>query len=415
MIKIPVINLRDFDYPLPPERIAQFPLVNRDASKLLICTDKTITEDIFSNIEHYIPPQSLLVFNDTKVFRARLIFSKETGATIEIFCLEPYFPTSEITTAFAQTTNCTWKCLVGNVKRWKGELLKKEFIHMGKSYVLFALNKENLGDGCFAVEFHWEPANISFLELLQLTGFVPLPPYITRAAGDLDALRYQTIYAQNEGSVAAPTAGFHFTNHILNKLKQKGCHFENITLHIGVGTFRPVSAQDISGHIMHSERIYVQKSTINSFMEQVGKTMIAVGTTSVRTLESLYWSGVRLLIDGVDHHPQVQQWDPYQKRYDQGIPVQKALTALVEYLDSKNLAAYSGTTQLMILPGYKFRFTDGIITNFHLPQSTLLMLVSAFIGEKWRVAYEFAYQHDFRFLSYGDACLFFTSGKKITE
>jgi len=407
MVKIPKINPRDFDYHLPPERIAQFPLENRDASKLLICSDQVVTEDIFSNIGDYIPSESLLVFNDTKVIHARLIFSKTTGATIEIFCLSPLSPAQELHDAFKQTGGCIWKCLVGNVKRWKGELLKKEFIHLGEKYVLFAHRKENLGDGCFAVEFHWEPENRSFLDIIEFAGLVPLPPYITRAAADLDAIRYQTIYAQNEGSVAAPTAGLHFTKSVLQSLRQKKCLFENITLHVGIGTFRPVSSPDISAHIMHNEQISVMKNTIITVLENLGKPLIAVGTTSVRTLESLYWSGVRLLIDGNDIHPEVQQWDPYQERYEQDISVEKALTALVEYLDRKKLSGYSGTTQLMILPGYKFRFPDGILTNFHMPQSTLLMLVSAFIGEKWRTAYDFARQHDFRFLSYGDACLFF--------
>ncbi len=415
MTNIPEINLKDFNYHLPRERIAQFPLEYRDASKLLICSDNTITEDIFSNVAHYIHWQSLLVFNDTKVIRARLIFSKKTGATIEIFCLDPLAPTREVSDEFQQTTGCTWKCLIGNVKRWKGELLEKEFIHMGGKYLLFAQRKEYLGDGCYAVAFHWEPKNKPFLELLEYAGLVPLPPYITRASGDLDVLRYQTIYAQNEGSVAAPTAGLHFTEKILSTLKQKRCLFENITLHVGVGTFRPVSSPDISKHIMHGEKIHVNKKTIISILNNLGKPLIAIGTTSVRTLESLYWSGVRLLIDGAEIHPEAGQWDPYLDRYDQNISVRKALTTLVEYLDSKKLTSYSGSTQLMIIPGYKFRFADGMLTNFHMPQSSLLMLVAAFIGETWRNAYDFAYQHDFRFLSYGDACLFFNAGNKITD
>ena len=415
MANIPEINLKDFDYQLPPERIAQFPPEERDASKLLICTDHIIKEDVFRNVGHYIPSQSILVFNDTRVVRARLIFSKTTGATIEIFCLSPLSPKQEFHDAFQQTTGCIWKCLVGNVKRWKGELLKKEFIHLGDKYVLFAQRKESLGDGCFAVEFHWEPKNKPFLELLEYAGLVPLPPYITRASVDSDVLRYQTIYAQNEGSVAAPTAGLHFTEKVLSTLKQKQCLFENITLHVGVGTFRPVSSPDISKHIMHGEKIHVTKKTIASILNNFGKPLIAIGTTSVRTLESLYWSGVRLLIDGADFHPEVSQWDPYLDRYDQKISVRKALTTLVEYLDSKKLTSYSGNTQLMIIPGYKFRFTDGMVTNFHMPQSSLLMLVAAFIGETWRNAYDFAYQHDFRFLSYGDVCLFFYGGNKITD
>lgn len=416
MVNIPDINIVDFDYPLPSERIAQYPLENRDASKLLIFSDNTISEDIFSNLAHYIPAQSLVVFNDTKVVRARLIFSKKTGATIEIFCLDPVTPTQDVHDAFQQTNDSTWKCLVGNVKRWKGELLKKEFSRLGVKYVLFAERKEFLGDGCYAVEFHWEPKNMSFLELLENAGLVPLPPYIKRASSDSDVIRYQTIYAQSEGSVAAPTAGLHFTEKLLTTLKRENrCLFENVTLHVGVGTFRPVSSPDISEHVMHSEKIQVSRKTIISVLNNLGRPLIATGTTSVRALESLYWSGIRLLIDGDDVHPEVHQWDPYEERYNQNISVKKALITLVEYIDNKKLTGYSGSTQLMILPGYKFRFTDGILTNFHMPQSTLLMLVAAFIGEKWKVAYDYAYLHDFRFLSYGDACLFFNPGNNVTD
>jgi S-adenosylmethionine:tRNA ribosyltransferase-isomerase len=415
MNKLPEIDLKDFDYPLPQERIAQYPLENRDASKLLICKENKITEDIFSNIAHHIPEQSLLVFNNTRVIRARLIFSKKTGATIEIFCLDPLLPTQEVREAFQQSSGCTWKCLVGNVKRWKGEMLRKEFHHQGEKYILFAEMKEDLGDGCFAVEFHWEPAKTRFLELLDHAGLVPLPPYITRAPVDADALRYQTVYAQTDGSVAAPTAGLHFTEKVLHTLQQKQCLFENITLHVGVGTFRPVSSHDISAHVMHSEKICVNRSTLLSLLENQDKPLITVGTTSVRTLESLYWSGVRLLIDGTDIHPEAGQWDPYLDRYDRDIPVRKSLGALIEYLDLKKANSYTGSTQLMILPGYRFRLTDGMITNFHMPRSTLLMLVAAFTGDTWKRAYDFAYEHDFRFLSYGDACLFINHEKKIND
>jgi S-adenosylmethionine:tRNA ribosyltransferase-isomerase len=411
MNNIPNINPKDYDYPLPPERIAQFPAENRDASKLLIRSEADIREDIFSNIARYIPSDSLIVFNDTKVIRARLIFSKSTGATIEIFCLDPLLPTQEVQEVFQQTAGCTWKCLVGNVKRWKGEVLRKEFLHEGGKFILFASLKEDLGDGCFVVEFQWEPEETKFLDILEQAGLVPLPPYITRAGSDSDAVRYQTIYAHAEGSVAAPTAGLHFTENVLASLKQKHCRFEDVTLHVGVGTFRPVSSPDISQHIMHSEKIYVSKNTLLSVTANRGKPLIAVGTTTVRTLESLYWSGVRLLIDGQHLHPDMGQWDPYLDRYAQNIPVSKAMTALIEYLDLNNLEGYSGHTQLMILPGYTFRFANGMLTNFHMPQSTLLMLVAAFIGDQWKTAYNIALQHDFRFLSYGDACLFFNPVK----
>ena len=415
MENIPEINLRDYDYSLPPEQIAQFPLENRDASKLLIYSEQTIREDFFSHLGKYIPRHSLLVFNDTKVVPARLIFSKKTGATIEVFCLEPLTPASGVGDALKVTDGCTWRCLVGNVKRWKGELLTKEFTRGGQRYSLSAWKKEDLGDGCFAIEFHWTPPGTRFLELLEYAGLVPLPPYITRAADDSDAERYQTIYAMHEGSVAAPTAGLHFTETVLNSLRQKQCAFENITLHVGLGTFRPVNSPGISAHIMHGERIFVSIDTIHSILENHGKSLIAVGTTSVRAMETLYWAGVRLQVDGNAVHPEVRQWDPYDDHYAKGIAVSEASSSLVEYIVINKMKGYSGTTHLLILPGYRFRFADAMVTNFHMPQSTLLMLVGAFIGKDWRKTYEFALQYNFRFLSYGDACLFFNPFKTFAD
>ncbi|MCX6252746.1 MAG: S-adenosylmethionine:tRNA ribosyltransferase-isomerase [Bacteroidetes bacterium] len=409
MAEIPDFRAEEFDYPLPPGRIAQYPLENRDASKLLVCQKGIITENIFSNLPGYIEAGSILVFNNTRVIRARLIFSKETGATIEIFCLEPISPSGDYHSALFQTGSCTWKCLIGNVKRWKEGTLNKVILHEETKYTLSAEKMEDLGDGCFAVRFYWQPAEKPFLEILENAGLIPLPPYISRASADLDNSRYQTIYAREEGSVAAPTAGFHFTEQILKDLHKKKCLFENVTLHVGLGTFRPVSSPDISQHVMHREKISVSIETIRSLLIRGEHPLTSVGTTTVRTLESLYWLGVILISKGSSVHPEVGQWDPYLSVLKREISPGEALGALLDYLERNQMTSYSGNTQLMILPGYKFRLTDVLITNFHMPQSTLLMLVSAFIGQSWKKAYEFALEHDFRFLSYGDACLFFKS------
>ena len=401
------LRIKDFDYPLPHECIAQYPLEDRDASKLLIWNRGKISESLFSNIVSELPSGSMLVFNDTRVIHARLIFSKPTGATIEIFCLEPLEPTTEIAASFAQTASCTWKCLIGNVKRWKDGILEKSFTRDGRSCTLTATKKENLGDGCFSVEFRWEPASLSFSAIIERAGLVPLPPYITRASVPLDNDRYQTIYAKHEGSVAAPTAGLHFTTGTLDTLKKKNIRFEHVTLHVGIGTFRPVSVDDIASHIMHAEKISVGISVIRNLIRDDQRKAIAVGTTSVRTLESLYWLGVKLITEGTGQFPFVHQWDAYDPALNSGIGTREALSVLAAWLEKNGMESYSGSTSLMIVPGYRFRIVKGMITNFHMPQSTLLLLVAAFAGEGWRSAYEYALQHDFRFLSYGDACLFF--------
>jgi S-adenosylmethionine:tRNA ribosyltransferase-isomerase len=403
----PDIHIKDYDYLLLPSRIAQYPLEQRDESKLLIWKEGNITESVFAKIGNVLPADIILVFNDTKVIPARLIFSKNTGATIEVFCLEPLSPVTEIQASFAQTAACTWKCLVGNVKRWKDGILEKSFILEGNSHILSAEKKETLGDGCFSVTFRWKPSELSFSEIIGRAGMVPLPPYITRAATSLDSSRYQTIYAKHEGSVAAPTAGLHFTESTLEILKKKNIAFKNVTLHIGIGTFRPVSVADIAAHIMHQEKVSVELSTVRDLVRDLQKPVFAIGTTSVRTLESLYWLGVKLIIDGDARHPEIHQWDTYDPNYDKDIPCREALSALADYLSKTGCNRYTGGTALMIVPGYRFRIVKGMVTNFHLPQSTLLLLVAAFIGENWKVVYEYALQHDFRFLSYGDACLFF--------
>jgi S-adenosylmethionine:tRNA ribosyltransferase-isomerase len=399
------IRIADYDYPLPADRIAQYPLAERDASKLLIFSGERISQDVFLNIGNYLPADSYLVFNDTKVIRARLLFNKTTGAQIEIFCLEPVAPVTEIQAAFRQQAGSAWKCLVGNLKRWKAGILVHEGILNGTSCRLFAEYMNDTGDGSHVIAFHWDPPEKSFSEILELSGLIPLPPYIHRKTEPSDATRYQTIYASREGSVAAPTAGLHFTGSVFQQLEKAGIASGKVTLHVGVGTFRPVSVETIRDHSMHHEKIVVSRQTIESLLNSLSRPVIAVGTTSARTLESLYWLGVRLLLYGHEPMPAVAQWDPYQGSPGK-ISTEQALEALLRYLDSQGLEEYSGETQLMIVPGYRFMVISGLVTNFHMPKSSLLLLVAAMIGERWKEVYEYALSHDFRFLSYGDSCLF---------
>jgi len=405
MIRKPEIDIKDFSYDLPEDRIAQFPLEQRDMSKLLTWKDGEIGEDIFYNIDKHIPGNSLIIFNDTKVIRARLLFTKSTGTTIEIFCLEPLLAIVDLKSSLSENGSTTWQCLVGNVKRWKGGILEKSFKKDGQPVHFTAEKKGFLGDGCFSVEFKWDPVSLTFAEILEETGQVPLPPYIHRQAVKTDAIRYQTIYANHDGSVAAPTAGLHFTDRVLKKLNRKKIVTENVTLHVGLGTFRPVSVPEISDHIMHDEKIIVKLETILKLIEKNENPVIGVGTTSVRTLESLYWTGVKLIIDKPERIPEISQWDPYNERYNCGIPKMDALQILAHFLIEKELAQFSSNTQLLIAPGYEIRMINGMITNFHIPQSTLLLLIAAFMGSGWREAYEYALDHHFRFLSYGDSCL----------
>ena len=400
------VDIRDYNYVLPPERIAQHPLAGRDESRLLTVRGGIIGEDLFLNIGRHLSSGTLMVFNDTKVIRARMIFSKSTGATIEVFCLEPISPPA-LLQAFQQGSPVSWKCLIGNVKRWKEDSLVKTYREGKTGITLAARKKEDLGDGCFAVEFQWTPVDFSFSQVLQAMGLVPLPPYIQRPAEESDRERYQTIYAREEGSVAAPTAGLHFTGQILDNLRSRGIRFETVTLHVGIGTFRPVASPDVSRHIMHGERISVPLQVIRNLGDAPDRPRIAVGTTSVRTMETLYWLGVKILTGSKEPRPEIRQWDPYDPAMVQDIPAGDSLHALADYLEKNQMTGYSGNTELMIVPGYRFRMVRGMITNFHLPQSTLLLLVAAFIGPRWKEAYEYALQHNFRFLSYGDACLFF--------
>ena len=380
----------------------------RDESKLLVVKGTSVSEARFTDLPSLIASGQTLIFNDTRVIRARLLFSKPTGGKVEIFCLDPVDP-AETETAFHAKGHSVWKCLVGGVKKWKGgeiHLRQQGNKATGQQVTLTAKKGETIEDGTFEIKFRWEPEGMTFSEVLESLGHIPLPPYINREDTARDRERYQTIYAAHDGSVAAPTAGLHFTPSVMEALREKGCGFGYVTLHVGAGTFRPVTETEISRHVMHSEKIGVSILTIRGILENRHRGIVAVGTTASRTLESLYWAGVKLIVDGDRTHPEVSQWDPYTEKYETGIPVEQSLQALVHYLDANEMEEYRGETRLMILPGYRFRLADGLLTNFHMPGSTLLMLVSAFVGDVWKEAYRYALEHDFRFLSYGDACLF---------
>ena len=406
MSDIKNIAISDYNYSLPHERIAKFPLENRDASKLLICKNGEVGQTNFINIDEYLPKNALMIFNETKVIQARMIFTKNTGATIEIFLLEAVEPVSEIESAFQQTSGVVWKCFVGNSKRWKSGVLEKEIFHNGEKGKLFIERIEKANSSSL-VKLSWTPEEITFSEIIEKAGLVPLPPYLNREAVDSDKERYQTIYAKNEGSVAAPTAGLHFTENVLNKINNKNISFGKINLHVGAGTFKPVIAEKISGHTMHFEKISIDISLIKKILKNIDGNIIPVGTTSVRTLESLYWYAVKLIVDKQNEKTlYIEQWDPYNKKYDIDLPVKEVLSFLIEFMEHNNLKEISGSTQLMIVPGYKYRIIKGMLTNFHQPQSTLLLLVAAFIGDKWKKVYDYALENDFRFLSYGDSCLF---------
>lgn len=393
------IRIEDYNYDLPDERIAKYPLPERDSSKLLVYNNGNINDSVFRNLADFIPTDSLLVFNNTKVIQARLHFRKQTGASIEIFCLEPYSPNDYLLN-FQQTRQCSWICLIGNLKKWKEGELERTILVEDKEIVLRAKKAGSYGDS-HIVEFEWNN-EITFSELLDVIGELPIPPYLNRETEEQDKQTYQTVYSKIEGSVAAPTAGLHFTENVFQSLSQKGVKTAEVTLHVGAGTFRPVKSEQIKDHIMHSEFISVQKETIEQLLEHQGH-IIAVGTTSVRTLESLYYLGI-LFEDNTNEEFNVPQWIPYS--LDKEITVEKALSNILNYLKTNNLNTFIANTQIMIAPGYKFRLVDGIITNFHQPQSTLLLLVSAFLGESnWEDIYNHALRNDYRFLSYGDSSL----------
>lgn len=395
------ILIADFDYPLPDERIAKFPLERRDQSKLLIYKDGSINESQFFHIPELLPANTLLVFNNTKVIHARLFFQKPTGSVIEVFCLEPY--EMAISQAFDQRSHGTWTCFIGNNKKWKEGPLVRKIIIDGREVSLTAERQQAVGNA-WIVNFSWT-GDVSFAEIIDKAGVIPLPPYLHREAVSSDNERYQTVYAKWEGSVAAPTAGLHFTPEVFETLKERNIDTDFITLHVGAGTFKPVNTPTIGEHEMHVEKIEIAYQNIKCILNHFGQPIIPVGTTTVRTIESVYWFGVKL-----GQHPHldamhVKQWDPYELA-EVALPADQAYRNVLNWMDDNELDHLDGDTQLMIAPGYTYHVINGLITNFHQPKSTLLLLVSALIGDAWRDCYQYALDHDFRFLSYGDSCLF---------
>jgi len=398
------LSIKDFTYSLPEDRIAKYPLAERDASKLLIYKEEKIEEDIYRNITDHVPSNSLLVFNDTKVVEARLIFQKTTGGVIEIFCLEPHEQYQDITTAMFQHEKVLWHCLIGGASKWKrGQLLEKKISHNSKDLVLNARYIEKLGDS-FIVELSWNDLSLSFAEVLHLFGAIPLPPYIKREAEISDAERYQTVYAQYEGSVAAPTAGLHFTETVFKKLKENNIQKDFVTLHVGAGTFKPVKTEVMKDHEMHTEYFTVSRSLIQNLIDHLNKNIIAVGTTSLRTLESLYWLGIKCSTVNSQQSMEITQWEVYDHK-EKMISPKEALENLIQWMSEKDQDNLTAKAQIIIAPGYQFKIVTGLITNFHQPQSTLLLLVAAFIGKTWKEVYDYALENNFRFLSYGDGSL----------
>ena len=396
------ISILDFTYTLPNERIALHPLAERDASKLLIYKNGIIGEDVYKNIHRHLPQNSLLVFNNTKVINARILFTKPTGGIIEIFLLEPYH--ADYTATLTATTSCKWKCLIGGASKWKDGALKKE-LGVG-DWELGAKLVEKLTDA-YVVEFNWE-GNISFAEVVEQTGNIPLPPYIKRKPDEEDKDRYQTIYAAHDGSVAAPTAGLHFTEVVFKNLKAKNINTNFVTLHVGAGTFKPVKAAKMEAHEMHAEWIDVNIETVENIIANLHHTIIAAGTTSLRTIESLYWLGVKALLHPSSQQLTIMQWDAYDAMAAaENITAKEALQALLLWLKKNNFSKLFTQTQILIAPGYSFKIANAIITNFHQPQSTLLLLVAAAVGNDWKKIYDYALENDFRFLSYGDGSLLF--------
>lgn len=399
------IRIDEFDYPLPDERIAKFPLAERDSSKLLIYKKGVLSEDHFASLPSLLPAGTLMVMNNTRVIQARLHFRKATGALIEVFCLEPLVP-NDYALNFQQTDHSAWLCMVGNLKKWKGETLYREVVVKGRTLTLTAERGEARGTG-HRVDFRWDDPEVTFADILEVFGELPIPPYLNRDTQESDKQTYQTVYSKIKGSVAAPTAGLHFTPRVLDALKAGGVETEEVTLHVGAGTFKPVKSEEIEGHEMHTEYISVSRHTIERLIAHEGRA-VAVGTTSVRTLESLYHIGLTLLQhpDATEEELHVDQWQPYTLSPSVAdVPAVEALQALLHYLDKHGMEAYHGSTQIIIAPGYRYRIVEAIVTNFHQPRSTLLLLVSAFVQGDWRRIYDYALAHDFRFLSYGDSSL----------
>lgn len=405
MSSIKNIQISDFTYHLPDERIAKYPLAERDASKLLIYKNDTIQEDIYKNFAEYIPENTLMIYNNTKVVEARMLFHTETGAVVELFYLEAADKHIDASLAMSCQGELEIKCYVGNAKRWKKDTLKRIIEWNGQQIELIASNKERVND-YFHVTLSWSSTEIVFAEVLHAFGSIPLPPYLNRETETSDVERYQTTFAKELGSVAAPTAGLHFTEKIIRNLENKGVKNEYVTLHVGAGTFKPVKSEEIGGHEMHGEYLDVDINTIQSICDSLGdKTIVTVGTTSTRTVESLYWIGRKLFFNPElkVKELEVQQWEPYETK--ELCTPKEAYQALIDFLQKENQPRFISRTQIIIAPGYKYKIIDALVTNFHQPESTLLLLICALVGDSWREIYEYALNHNFRFLSYGDGSL----------
>lgn len=397
------IQIADFDYNLPDCRIAKFPLKERDHSKLLVCRQEQISSDIFYNLPAHIPSGALMVFNNTKVIQARLHFKKPTGALIEVFLLEPYKP-ADYEQTFQTRNQCSWLCLVGNQKKWKeGELTCR--VECCGQFTMLSARRSGQHGASQQIDFSWDNPAICFADILDALGELPIPPYLNRKTEESDKTTYQTVYSRIKGSVAAPTAGLHFTEKVLQTIDQKGIQRSEVTLHVGAGTFRPVKSREIADHEMHAEFFTVQKSTIEQLLRHEGK-VVAVGTTSVRTLESLYYIGCQMETRtfSSDSEFHVSQWEPYEGNQAE-VDLHRSLSNILQHMSHYHLNHINATTQIIIAPGYEFKVVNMLVTNFHQPKSTLLLLVSAFLHGKWKAIYDYALSNDFRFLSYGDCCL----------
>lgn len=401
------LSIRDFNYELPDERIARYPLPERDRSKLLVWKDGSATERVFRELPALLEADDLLVFNDTRVIRARLLFRKPTGSVIEILCLEPNDLTDPAL-SFARHGGCEWVAMVGNKKRWKEPFQEMKLEGTHGTFILKARLAGKKGDAEI-IAFEWDE-RYSFSEVIEWAGKIPLPPYLDREAEEEDTVRYQTVYARQDGSVAAPTAGLHFTPEVFDALHAKGIQTGFVTLHVGAGTFRPVKAEHMKDHVMHEERIFVNRKLIEQLLHVTGRhRVIPVGTTSLRTVESLYWFGRKLKLKGDAGIKElnITQWEPYESTSGPDVSAAESLQAILEWMKTTNMLQFTGVTQLMIAPGYEFRLADALVTNFHQPGSTLLLLVAALVGSDWKKMYDYALKHDFRFLSYGDSSILF--------
>ena len=400
------LSIKDFTYNLPEEKIARYPLKERDESKLLIVKDDKISEDIYKHIYKHIPEKSLLIFNNTRVVEARILFQKITGGCIELFCLEPDESYPDITSALMQRNKVAWKCLVGGAKKWKAGATLTKLIKANEEEIILAVAQIEKYNDYFLIEFSWNADNACFADILHLAGTTPLPPYLNRHAEEADKKTYQTVYAKKDGSVAAPTAGLHFTERVFGKLKEKNIQHDFVTLHVGAGTFKPVKSETMQQHEMHAEFIEVTRELIEKIAQNLSSGIIAVGTTSLRTIESLYWMGVKIkLNESISKEAlYITQWEPYQLNND-STNAKDSLELLLGWMKKNHLQKLVTKTQIIIAPGYDLKIAKALITNFHQPQSTLLLLVAAILGDEWKKVYNYALQHEYRFLSYGDGCL----------